>query len=64
MITIPIMGAWSDRIGRPKITAIGCVIMMIFPFIYFGMLDTRMLPLVAIAILLGRRVIASLRSAK
>jgi MFS family permease len=53
MITIPIMGAWSDRIGRPKITAIGCVIMMIFPFIYFGMLDTLSLPLVAIAILLG-----------
>ena len=53
MITIPLMGAWSDRIGRPKITAIGCVIMMIFPFIYFGMLDTLSLPLVAIAILLG-----------
>jgi MFS family permease len=53
MITIPIMGAWSDKIGRPRITAIGCVIMMVFPFIYFGMLDTRSLPLVAIAILLG-----------
>jgi hypothetical protein len=23
MITIPFMGAWSDKIGRPKITAIG-----------------------------------------
>ena len=53
MITIPLMGAWSDRIGRPKITAIGCVIMIFFPFIYFGMLDTLSLPLVAIAILLG-----------
>jgi MFS family permease len=53
MCTIPLMGAWSDRIGRPKITAIGCVIMIVFPFIYFGMLDTRSLPLVALAILLG-----------
>jgi MFS family permease len=53
MCTIPLMGAWSDKIGRPKITAIGCVIMMIFPFIYFGMLDTKSLPLVALAIILG-----------
>jgi MFS family permease len=53
MCTIPLMGAWSDKIGRPKITAIGCVIMMIFPFIYFAMLDTKSLPLVALAIILG-----------
>ena len=53
MCTIPIMGAWSDKIGRPKITAIGCVIMMIFQFIYFAMLDTKSVPLVALAIILG-----------
>jgi MFS family permease len=47
------MGAWSDKIGRPKITAIGCVIMMIWPFIYFAMLDTRNLWMVAVAIILG-----------
>ena len=28
-------------IGRRRITAIGCVVMMVFPFIYFAMLDTR-----------------------
>jgi metabolite-proton symporter len=53
MATIPFFGHLSDKIGRRKLTAIGCVIMMIFPFIYFGMLDTRALPLVFIAILLG-----------
>jgi MFS family permease len=53
MCVIPVMGAWSDRIGRPKITAIGCVIMMIWPFIYFAMLDTRNLWMVAVAIILG-----------
>jgi MFS family permease len=53
MCVIPLMGAWSDRIGRPKITAIGCVIMMIFPFIYFAMLDTRNLWMVGVAIILG-----------
>jgi MFS family permease len=53
MCVIPLMGAWSDRIGRPKITAIGCVIMMIWPFIYFAMLDTRNVWMVAVAIILG-----------
>ena len=36
-----------------RITAIGCALMMVFPFIYFGMLDTRSLPLVFLAILLS-----------
>jgi MFS family permease len=53
MVTIPLMGHWSDKIGRPKITAIGCLIMMVWPFIYFAMIDTKNLPLLAIAIILG-----------
>ena len=53
MVTIPIMGHWSDKIGRPKITAIGCLIMMVWPYIYFAMLDTKNIPLLAIAIILG-----------
>lgn len=52
-ITIPIFGHISDRIGRRKITAIGCVVMMIFPFVYFGMLDSGVFGLVALAIVLG-----------
>jgi MFS family permease len=53
MIAIPYFGHLSDKIGRRKITAIGCVVMMIWPFVYFSMLDTRILPLVFLAILFG-----------
>ena len=53
MATIPYWGHVSDVIGRRKITAIGCVVMMVFPFLYFGMLDTRMVWLVFLAITLG-----------
>ena len=53
MIAIPCFGHLSDKIGRRKITAIGCVLMMIWPFIYFAMLDTKRLSLVLLAIILG-----------
>jgi metabolite-proton symporter len=52
-IAIPFFGHLSDKIGRRRITAIGCLLMMVFPFIYFGMLDTRITWLVFIAIALG-----------
>jgi MFS family permease len=53
MVTIPFFGHLSDRIGRRRITAIGCVVMMIFPFVYFLMVDSGALPLVFLAIVLG-----------
>ena len=53
MSTIPFWGHVSDVIGRRKLTAIGCVVIMIFPFIYFAMLDTRVVGLVFLAIALG-----------
>ena len=53
MAAIPYFGHLSDVIGRRRITAIGCVVMMVFPFIYFGMLDTRVMWLVFLAITLG-----------
>jgi metabolite-proton symporter len=49
-MTIPLMGYLSDLYGRRTITAIGCVVMMVFPFIYFGMLDSGSLTLAFIAI--------------
>jgi MFS family permease len=53
MAAIPFFGHLSDIIGRRRITAIGCVVMMVFPFIYFGLLDTRAVWLVFLAIALG-----------
>lgn len=53
MVTIPWFGHVSDRIGRRRLTAIGCLAMMVLPFAYFAMLDTRALPLVALAIVIA-----------
>jgi metabolite-proton symporter len=53
MITIPFMGHLSDLYGRRTITALGCVVMMIFPFIYFQMLDSRTIWMVFLAIAMG-----------
>jgi metabolite-proton symporter len=48
--TIPLFGHLSDIYGRKTITAIGNVAMIVFPFIYFAMLNTKAFPLVFIAI--------------
>ena len=52
-IAIPFFGHLSDKIGRRRITAIGCALMMVFPFVYFGMLDSGVTWLVCLAIVLG-----------
>jgi MFS family permease len=52
----PLFGHLSDLYGRRTITAIGCALMIVFPFIYFGMLDTRSLPLVFLAIVLSNPI--------
>jgi MFS family permease len=49
-MTIPFMGHLSDLYGRRTITAIGCVAMMVFPFLYFGMLDSGSIVLAFLAI--------------
>jgi metabolite-proton symporter len=53
MATIPWTGHLSDVYGRRRITAIGCVIMMVFPFVYFRMLDSGVVGIIAFAIILG-----------
>jgi MFS family permease len=53
MAAIPFFAHLSDRIGRRTVTAIGCVAMMIWPFVYFALLDTKVTSLVFIAIVLG-----------
>ena len=49
-VTIPITGWLSDVYGRRTITAIGCVVMMIYPFIYFELLDTGMIAWIFLAV--------------
>jgi len=54
--TIPLFGYLSDVFGRKTITAIGNVLMIGFPFLYFGMLDTKSVAWGFAAILLSLRV--------
>ena len=51
--TIPLAGHWSDKIGRKKMYLIGVVVMGIFGFVYFGMVDSLNPTLVFIAIVLS-----------
>ena len=51
--TIPIAGHLSDQIGRKKMYLIGVVLMGLFGFVYFAMVDTATPALVFIAIVLS-----------
>ncbi len=53
LVTIPLFGHLSDRWGRRRVTVIGCLVMLVWPFVYFGMLDTRVPWMVLVAILLA-----------
>jgi len=47
------MGHLSDRFGRRRIIGIGCVIMLVYPFVYFSLLDTRSIGLVFLAVFIA-----------
>ncbi len=51
--TIPLAGHFSDRIGRKKMYLIGVVVMGLFGFLYFGLVDTAQPLAVFIAIVLS-----------
>ena len=46
MMAVLFFGHLSDRLGRRAVVAAGCVAMVIWPFVYFAMLNTRSVPLV------------------
>ncbi|MFN8061269.1 MAG: MFS transporter [Vicinamibacterales bacterium] len=56
MVAIPFWGHVSDRVGRRLVTAIGCWAMVVWPFVYFGLLDSLSLPLIFVGILLSQSI--------
>jgi MFS family permease len=53
LITIPLSGHLSDRIGRKRMYIIGAVATAIYGFIYFGMLNSLVPALMFLAIMLS-----------
>src|SRR5207248_2977539 len=50
---VTIAGHLSDRIGRKRMYIIGCVVMAVFGFIYFALLDTKVPGLIFLAVALS-----------
>jgi len=53
VITIPLSGAISDRIGRKRMYLIGAVTMGLFGFAYFGLLNTMIPAVIFFAIVIS-----------
>jgi metabolite-proton symporter len=53
LLTIPLAGHLSDRLGRRLIYGIGVVLVAVFAFPYFAMLDTRIGAVVVVAVVLS-----------
>src|SRR6202043_598321 len=53
VVTIPLSGFISDRIGRKRMYLIGAMTMGLFAFVYFAMLNTLVPAVIFIAIVLS-----------
>lgn len=53
IFTIPFFGSWSDRHGRRKIFLLGAVLMAIWAFPFFWLVDTGNPFLIALALIVG-----------
>ncbi|OGQ14423.1 MAG: MFS transporter [Deltaproteobacteria bacterium RBG_16_71_12] len=56
LITIPIWGHLSDRVGRRRLVLLGCALMVVFPFAYFQLIDSRAVGLIVLAAVLGQAI--------
>jgi len=53
LLTIPLAAHFSDRFGRRLVYGIGVVLVGVFAFPYFALLDTRLTGLVVLAVILS-----------
>ncbi|TCO65178.1 MFS transporter [Actinocrispum wychmicini] len=53
LVTIPLWGALSDRIGRRPLYLFGAIGIGVWGFLFFGMLDTRSFGMIALGVTLG-----------
>lgn len=56
-LLIPVMGALSDKVGRKKLYVIGTIVMIVYMFPYFWMVNQKSVPLLVIATILGLGII-------
>ena len=56
LITVPLFGYLSDRVGRRRLYGVGIVCMAAFAFPYFGLLNTRNSVLILLAVVISLMV--------
>ena len=53
LFATPLWGYLSDLYGRRRLIMVGCAVMVVYPFVYFAMIDSGVFALLAIAIILS-----------
>ena len=53
LVAVPFWGHLSDLYGRRRLITLGCVVMIIYPFAYFAMIDSGVFALLAAAIVIS-----------
>jgi len=53
LLTTPFFGALSDRLGRRPVYLFGAVVSLLFSFAYIPMLDTKSIPIIILATIIG-----------